>query len=224
MSLSGLSCNGERLLDRSCMLSLPESWIRRIRAKPGESPDRYAGPVRISDWPRVYSSMTRRIDISLVILLVLAVGVGVFAFAKDRSLPVQGLYSSGRLFGSVWIELLLGFLIAGLLDVLISPSEITAWLGTESSTRGILLGWMAGLVIPGGPYLLFPVVANLWKTGAAPGALIALVTAKTLVSPIRISPMKLRCWVGRLPFFDVCQLSLFLRSWESWDSGYLICS
>ena len=130
--------------------------------------------------------MTRRIDISLVILLVLAVGVGVFAFAKDRSLPVQGLYASGRLFGSVWIELLLGFLIAGLLDVLISPSEITAWLGTESCTRGILLGWMAGLVIPGGPYLLFPVVANLWKTGAAPGALIALVTAKTLVSPIRM--------------------------------------
>lgn len=130
--------------------------------------------------------MTRRIDISLVILLVLTVSVAVFAFVKDRSLPVQGLYASGRLFGSVWIELLLGFLIAGLLEVLISPSEITAWLGTESSMRGILVGWMAGLVIPGGPYLLFPIVANLWKTGAAPGALIALITAKTLVSPIRM--------------------------------------
>jgi len=100
--------------------------------------------------------MTRRIDISLVILLVLTVSVGVFAFVKDRSLPVQGLYASGRLFGSVWIELLLGFLIAGLLDVLISPSEITAWLGTESSMRGILVGWMAGLVIPGGPICSFP--------------------------------------------------------------------
>jgi uncharacterized protein len=130
--------------------------------------------------------MTRRMDTSLVILLVLAVSVGVFAFLKDRSLPVQGLYASGRLFGSVWIELLLGFLIAGLLEVLISPSEITVWLGTESPMRGILVGWMAGLVIPGGPYLLFPIVANLWKTGAAPGALIALITAKTLVSPIRM--------------------------------------
>lgn len=124
-------------------------------------------------------------DISLMILLVLAVCVGLFALVKDRSLPLQGLYASGRLFGSVWIELLLGFLIAGLLDVLIPPDEITAWLGTESSIRGILVGWMAGLVIPGGPYLLFPIAANLWKTGAAPGALIALITAKTLVSPIR---------------------------------------
>ena len=45
---------------------------------------------------------------------------------------------------------------------------------------------MAGLVIPGGPYLLFPVAATLWKTGAAPGTLIALITAKTLVSPMRM--------------------------------------
>jgi len=125
-------------------------------------------------------------DIGLVILLVLAVSVCVFAFVKDRALPMQGLYASGRLLESVWIELLLGFLIAGLLDVLISPSEITAWLGTDSSMRGILFGWIAGLAIPGGPYLLFPIAAGLLKTGAAPGAVIALITAKTLVSPIRM--------------------------------------
>jgi hypothetical protein len=47
-------------------------------------------------------------------------------------------------------------------------------------------GWLAGLVIPGGPYLLFPIAAKLWNTGAAPGVLIALITAKTLVSPIRL--------------------------------------
>jgi uncharacterized membrane protein YraQ (UPF0718 family) len=125
-------------------------------------------------------------DSSLIILLVLAVSAGLFAFIKDHSLPVQGFYAAGRLFGSVWIELLLGFLIAGLLDVLISPSEIAEWLGTESSMRGIFAGWMAGLIIPGGPYLLFPIAANLLKTGAAPGVVIALITAKTLVGPIRM--------------------------------------
>jgi uncharacterized membrane protein YraQ (UPF0718 family) len=123
---------------------------------------------------------------SLIILLLLFVSIGVFAFAKDRSLPLQGFYASGRLFESVWVELLLGFLIAGFVDVLISPGQITAWLGTETSTRGILVGWMAGLVLAGGPYLLFPLAASLWKTGVPPGALIALITAKTLVSPVRI--------------------------------------
>lgn len=130
--------------------------------------------------------MSRRMDLGLIVLLVLTASAGLFAFLKDRSLPLQGLYASGQLFGNVWIELLLGFLIAGLLGVLIPSDEITEWFGTESSLRGILIGWVAGLVIPGGPYLLFPIAANLWKSGAAPGALIALITAKTLVSPIRM--------------------------------------
>lgn len=125
-------------------------------------------------------------DASLIILLTLVVLACVVAFVKSPALPMQGLYAAGRLFGNVWIELLLGFLIAGLLDVLISPAEIAAWLGTESSMRGILAGWMAGLIIPGGPYLLFPVAANLLKTGAAPGVVIALITAKILVGPIRM--------------------------------------
>lgn len=57
--------------------------------------------------------------------------------------------------------------------------------GFQSSGRlqGILVGWVAGLVMPGGQYLAFPVVANLLRSGAAPGPLIALLTAKTLVSP-----------------------------------------
>lgn len=130
--------------------------------------------------------MIRRMDVSLVMLLALAALAGAVAFVKQPALPIQGLYAAGRLFGSVWIELLLGFIIAGLLDVLISPAEITAWLGTESSMGGILAGWLAGLIIPGGPYLLFPIAANLFKAGAAPGVLIALITAKTLVGPIRM--------------------------------------
>ena len=39
--------------------------------------------------------------------------------------------------------------------------------------------------MPGGPYLVFPVAAKLFDSGASPGALIALLTAKTLVSPVR---------------------------------------
>ncbi|BCA55257.1 hypothetical protein W02_23970 [Nitrospira sp. KM1] len=125
-------------------------------------------------------------DVSTIVLLALVMGIGVAAYLKDHSLPMEGLAAAGRLLGNVWIDLALGFLIAGLLDVLLSPAEITAWLGSGSSARGIIVGWVVGLILPGGPYLLFPVAANLFKAGAAPGALIALITAKTLLSPIRI--------------------------------------
>lgn len=125
-------------------------------------------------------------DASVLILLGLTVAAIVLALVKDPALAVRGFQSSGRLLGGVWMELALGFVLAGLLDVLIPAPVLSRWLGDEHLGQGILVGWAAGLVMPGGPYLVFPVVANLLKGGAAPGPLIALLTAKTLVSPVRM--------------------------------------
>lgn len=127
-----------------------------------------------------------RMDASVLILLGLTVAAIVLALVKDPALAVRGFQSSGRLLGGVWMELALGFVLAGLLDVLIPAPVLSRWLGDEHLGQGILVGWAAGLVMPGGPYLVFPVVANLLKGGAAPGPLIALLTAKTLVSPVRM--------------------------------------
>ncbi len=129
--------------------------------------------------------MRRRVDATLLILLALVVGVAVVAAVKDPGLPLRGLAASGRLVRGVWMELLLGFLLAGLLDVLLPQRVLVSWLGGEHLGRGILIGWAAGLAMPGGPYVFFPVAANLLKNGAAAGPLITLLTAKTLVSPVR---------------------------------------
>ena len=128
----------------------------------------------------------RRMDASFYILLGLTLAALTVAYFRDPALVSRGLQSSGRLFGGVWMELALGFVLAGLLDVLIPAPVLSRWLGDEHLGQGILIGWGAGLVMPGGPYLVFPVVANLLKSGAAPGPLIALLTAKTLVSPVRM--------------------------------------
>jgi uncharacterized protein len=130
--------------------------------------------------------MRRRVDASLVILLGLVVIATGVAFWKDPALPLRGWEASLRLLRGVWLDLVLGFLFAGLMDVLIPAPTLSKWLGAERPGRGILVGWGAGLVIPGGPYLLFPVAASLFEKGAAPGPLISLLTAKTLVSPIRM--------------------------------------
>jgi uncharacterized membrane protein YraQ (UPF0718 family) len=126
------------------------------------------------------------LDASLWVLLTLVMASLLVALVRDPGLPLQGLKASGRLFRSVWIELALGFLLAGLLEVLLPQPLISRWLGAEQPARGILLGWATGLLLPGGPYLVFPVVANLFRNGAGAGPLIALLTAKTLVSPIRM--------------------------------------
>lgn len=124
-------------------------------------------------------------DASLWILLGLVVVAVGIALARDASLPLRGLAASGRLVQSVGIELALGFLLAGLIEVLIPQPVLSRWLGGERMGQGILIGWAAGLVMPGGPYVFFPIAANLFRNGAAPAPLITLLTAKTLVSPIR---------------------------------------
>jgi uncharacterized membrane protein YraQ (UPF0718 family) len=125
-------------------------------------------------------------DVNTWILLGLTLVALVFAYLRQPSLAGDGLLAGGRLLRNVAPELILGFALAGLVDVLIPSATMVRWLGAESSGRGILIGWLVGLVIPGGPYVFFPVAATLFRQGAAPAALLTLIAAKTLVSPIRM--------------------------------------
>jgi uncharacterized membrane protein YraQ (UPF0718 family) len=128
----------------------------------------------------------KKMNLSFWILAALTATALAFAFARDRELPLRGLFATGRMLRGVLPELVLGFLLAGLFDVLIPARTLSNWLGPEHGSRGILVGWGIGLLMPGGPYLVFPIAASLFEKGAGAGALITLVTAKTLVSPLRM--------------------------------------
>ena len=125
-------------------------------------------------------------DTNVLILLSGTVLLALAVAFKNPSLLADAVQNSVKLLGGVWPELLLGFLLAGLLDVLIPERQLVQWLGGQNVLYGILAGWAIGLMLPGGPYLIFPIVANLLRQGAAPGPLIALITAKVLLSPIRM--------------------------------------
>ena len=119
-----------------------------------------------------------------ILVGMVAVAAGV-AWFRDPALPLRGLLAGGRLLRSVWVELALGFLLAGLLEVLVPQATLSTWLGPGRAGQGILAGWAAGLLLPGGPYVVFPIAADLYRNGAAAGPLITLISAKMLVSPIR---------------------------------------
>jgi uncharacterized protein len=136
--------------------------------------------------PQLVMRKKKRMDASLFVLLGLTLALGAYALSQDSRLLGAAARATGRLLQSVWIELALGFLVAGLVDVLVPAAVLVRWLGAERPGHGILVGWAAGLVIPGGPYVLFPIMANLFGKGVAAGPLIALISAKTLVSPIRM--------------------------------------
>jgi uncharacterized membrane protein YraQ (UPF0718 family) len=136
--------------------------------------------------PSKVAGKRRRMDPSLIILLIMVVVAEIVALYWRPDLPLEALKGSARLLRGVWLDLMLGFIFAGLADVLIPQPVLSRWLGSERPGQGILVGWAVGLLIPGGPYLVFPILAGLFKKGAAPGPLITLITAKTLVSPVRM--------------------------------------
>jgi uncharacterized protein len=127
----------------------------------------------------------KKMDASVGILCFLVLGAGLFAFHRDPALAKQGLLSTFGLFKSVGFEIALGFLLTGFMSVLIPASTLMKLFATESNHRGIWIAWAVGLLIPGGPYVFFPLAAGLFAKGMAPEALITLIAAKTLVSPLR---------------------------------------
>jgi hypothetical protein len=79
--------------------------------------------------------MSRRMDPSLLILLTMVTIAEIVAFGRQPALPLEALRGSVRLLHGVWLDLLLGFLFAGLADVLVPQPTLSRWLGAERHPR-----------------------------------------------------------------------------------------
>lgn len=123
---------------------------------------------------------------SVVILAVIAVVMLAIAYVKGHDLPMTGLMTAGRTLWRNLPLLLLGFVIAGLTQVLIPKDVITNWLGTKAGIKGILIACVAGGLVPGPPYAVFPLVAGLYRGGAGVGAVVGFVSAWSLWSVSRL--------------------------------------
>lgn len=66
--------------------------------------------------------------------------------------------------------------VAGILRYLIPERVITEWLGPQSGWKGLLIGYLAGTVTFGGPFVSFPVAASLIQAGANVGTVMTYVT------------------------------------------------
>ena len=125
-------------------------------------------------------------DTTTLALAVVAVILLVVAFWRGRDLPQAGLMAAGRTLWRNLPLLLLGFVTAGLAQVLIPKGMINQWLGEQAGIKGILIGCLAGGLFPGSPYATFPLVAALYQGGASMGAVVGFVSAWSLWSVSRL--------------------------------------
>jgi len=125
-------------------------------------------------------------DTTTLTLAVVAVILLAIAFWQGRDLPLTGLLVGGRTLWRNLPLLLLGFVIAGLAQVLIPKELITRWLGHEAGVKGVLIGCVVGGLAPGAPYATFPLIAALYQGGASLGAVVGFVSAWGLWSVARL--------------------------------------
>lgn len=121
-----------------------------------------------------------------VLLFAALILAGVAWWQGGPDLALAGLVRGTRTLLGVAPLLLVAFLVAGLTQTLVTRETVTRWLGAESGWRGILLASFGGALMPGGPYVYYPIAAVLLHAGAGLGVLVAFVTAKNLWSVTRL--------------------------------------
>lgn len=125
-------------------------------------------------------------DTTTLVLAAVAAMLLAIAFWRGRDLPMAGLLAGGRTLWRNLLILLLGFVIAGLVQVLLPKELITRWLGGQAGVKGVLLGCVIGGLVPGAPHAVFPLVATLHQAGAGLGAVVGFVAAWSLWSVSRL--------------------------------------
>ncbi len=77
-------------------------------------------------------------------------------------------------------------LVAGFLQVLVPRDVVAAWIGEKSGLAGMAIASVAGMLTPGGPMAAFPLMVALHASGADRGALVAYVTAWSILGVQRL--------------------------------------
>ncbi len=122
-------------------------------------------------------------DVSMWVLVgMLATAMALTFWKGGWRMLLSGFKEGALTFKSIWVRLVLGFTLGGLIQVVIPSPVIAEWLGPASGMKGILIGSYAGIIITGGPYVTLPVVASIFTAGAGVGPVIALLTSMNLIS------------------------------------------
>jgi uncharacterized membrane protein YraQ (UPF0718 family) len=126
--------------------------------------------------------MRKKIDITLLMLVTLVLLALAACFWKGGyQLVVSGFERAGQLRNTIWLRLLLGFTLGGLVQVLMPRALIAKWLGPDSGLKGIFVASYTGTIMTGGPYIRLPIVSSILRAGAGVGPIIALLTGAALL-------------------------------------------
>lgn len=141
-----------------------------------------------------------------LVLIALATVLYVYAWRRKDGSHRRGLKLAWATLKRTLPLLIVAFVIVGYVNVLAPQDVVSAWIGPGSGWRGLFVGTAAGMLLPGGPYVVFPLIAALYRAGAGVGPTVAMITSWAGLALLSVS--------FELPFlgwrFSVLRLGLSL--------------
>jgi uncharacterized membrane protein YraQ (UPF0718 family) len=127
------------------------------------------------------------IDGSVIFFIVLAVvSMLLVLWLKGSGALAVAMTNAVWLLVGITPLIALGLLLGGFARELADPKQIAPILGAQSGWMGLVLATALGAVTPGGPFAAFPIVYALFIAGADVGAVIAFLTAWSIIGIQRI--------------------------------------
>jgi uncharacterized membrane protein YraQ (UPF0718 family) len=122
-----------------------------------------------------------------IILVVLALILLIYAWRRGDGSHRRGVSMGWHTLKRTLPLLLIAFIIAGYVKVLAPQDLVSSWIGPDSGWRGLLVGTGAGMLLPGGPYVVFPLIAALYQAGAGVGPTLAIITSWSALALLTVS-------------------------------------
>lgn len=122
-----------------------------------------------------------------LILVLIAFVLTIIAWRQDTEKLKLGVQIGWSTLKRTLPLLLLAFLIVGFVNALEPQSLVRAWIGPNSGLRGVLIGTLAGMLLPGGPYVVFPLIGALYQSGAGLGPTLAMITSWATLALLTVS-------------------------------------
>ncbi len=124
---------------------------------------------------------------SAIVLWIITLTLFLFSWKKGAETVKRGTLLAWSTTKKNGLLIILAFIIAGFVNIL-SPEElVTAWIGPDTGWQGIISAEFLGTLLPGGPYVVFPIIAILVQAGAGLGPVISLITSYSTQSLLAIS-------------------------------------
>lgn len=155
-------------------------------------------------------------DWSFAVVAGLSLTAFIYVWQREGVVVVREILAEDFvLFLEILPKVFAGTLIGALIQILVPRTTIVRWLGAGSGWTGLFIATLAGVLIPAGPFTVFPIAASLLLSGADRGTAVAFISGWLLLGLNR-------ALIWEMPFFgtDVVLLRSVLSVWMPFAIGW----